>query len=177
MPSNIEIKAKVENLDRTRSLVRQLTTDPCQELIQQDIFFTCATGRLKLRILSENSAELISYTRPDTPGAKQSDYRIYRTSNPQSVREVLAHALGETVIVKKRRELYLVGQTRIHLDEVEGLGDFIELEVVLGPGDTPQYGHEIARGLMKQLDIHSSNLISCAYADLLLQKTKDNENH
>jgi predicted adenylyl cyclase CyaB len=172
MPRNIEIKAKVNNIERLRSLAESIATEPCQVLHQEDVFFPCVTGRLKLRIFSGSSGELIAYKRPDTQDARESEYQVCRTSRPQQLRDVLAQALGETVTVKKKRQVFLVGQTRIHLDEVEELGDFMELEVVLAGDETPDYGREIVARLMKQLEIKESDLVSRAYADLLLKRTE-----
>lgn len=172
MPRNVEIKAKVSDMDRLRSLAESIATGPCQVLFQEDVFFQCMTGRLKLRIFSDSSGELIAYKRPDTPDAKESEYLVCRTSRPLQLRDVLANALGETVTVKKKRQVFLVGQTRIHLDQVDELGDFMELEIVLAGDETPDYGREIVARLMKQLEIKESDLVSCAYADLLLKRTE-----
>ena len=172
LPSNIEIKARVEDLDQLRSTAARLATEPCQTLHQEDIFFCSTNGRLKLRIFSESGGELIYYERPDIAETKQSNYEIYKTFEPQVLREVLSAALGESVIVKKTRDVYLVGQTRIHLDEVEGLGAFIELEVVLRPNQTIEEGRRIADELMTKLCVQKSDLVSCAYADLLLGRTE-----
>ena len=153
MPSNIEIKAAVRELNGLRCIAQRLATEPCEILHQEDVFFHVRTGRLKLRIFSDSSGELIQYERPDTSGAKQSDYQIHGTSKPMELRRLLSNALGETVTVKKKREVYLVGQTRIHLDEVDELGTFVELEVVLNPDQSPEEGQSIASDLMGKLGI------------------------
>jgi predicted adenylyl cyclase CyaB len=172
MPSNIEIKARVGDMDRLRRIATRIATEPCRTLHQEDVFFRAERGRLKLRIFSDNSGELIQYERPDVSGAKVSNYQIHGTSRPLELRKLLADALGETIIVKKRREVYMVGQTRIHLDEVDELGTFMELEVVLNPGQTPEQGREIASALMETLGVQTSDLIPCAYADLLKNKAE-----
>lgn len=167
MPSNIEIKARVAGMAALESRTKQIADGPAVELNQEDVFFPCASGRLKLRTLAADRGELICYDRPDTDAPKQSTYDIFRTSDPHQLKSVLLQALGSTIIVKKRRLLYMVGQTRVHLDWVEGLGTFMELEVVLRPGQSADEGRAVARGLMTQLCINESDLISCAYADLL----------
>lgn len=172
MPSNIEIKAKVKDLNRLRSAVMEIATGPCQVLHQEDVFFHVRRGRLKLRIFTNDFGELIYYERPDSTGPKRSNYQIYSTSKPLELRRLLAAALGETITVKKKRELYMVGQTRIHLDEVGQLGTFMEIEVVLGPEQSPEDGKRIAYALMEKLGINKSDLVSCAYADLLLVKAE-----
>jgi len=168
LPSNIEIKARVKNLEELRAIAEKLSDGACETLHQEDVFFNCTSGRLKLRIFDEHSAELISYSRPNTSGIKQSNYIIFKTSEPGQLRTVLSKALGEIVTVRKRRRVYMAGQTRIHLDEVETLGTFMELEVVLRPGQDPAEGHIIAKELMTKLGVSEADLIPCAYADLLL---------
>ncbi len=170
MSSNIEVKAKVRELDQFRCIAMRMATEPLQTLHQEDIFFRVRTGRLKLRIFSDGTGELIQYERPDISGAKQSNYQIHRTSKPLELRKILSEALGETATVKKKREVYIVGQTRIHLDEVDTLGTFVEVEVVLSPGQSPDEGRRIASDLMDRLGIKESDLVPCAYADL--QKNK-----
>jgi adenylate cyclase class IV len=112
-------------------------------------------------------AELISYHRPNQPGPKPCDYSITPVSDPAALRATLAHALGECGIVRKTRTLYIIGQTRIHLDNVEGLGHFLELEIVLEPGQTATEGEGIARALMEQLGIQDGDLVEDAYVDML----------
>lgn len=167
MPSNIEIKARVADLARKSMLAERLAGTAPTVLHQEDTFFPCAHGRLKLRQLSDDHGELIAYQRADVPGTKQSDYVLARTDAPTELRAVLARALGTGVIVTKVRRLYLVGQTRVHLDEVAGLGSFLELEVVLADGQPPGEGHRIAREIMAALEVSDAELIDCAYADLL----------
>jgi predicted adenylyl cyclase CyaB len=166
MSTNIEIKARLVNFDQVKALAEQLSGAPGQLLEQEDTFFHTPQGRLKLRVLAPNRGELIYYERPDMAGPKQSDYQIYRTADPAGLAAVLA-GLGTRGVVRKKRWLYLVGQTRIHLDRVEGLGDFLELEVVLEPNDTPAQGQAIAAELMKKLGVAESDLLEAAYIDLL----------
>lgn len=172
MPSNIEIKARVREPDNLRSLAESITAEPSQTFYQEDVFFQTGKGRLKLRILSDTTGELIYYERPNTCGAKLSSYQIYKTSKPDKLRQLLSTSLGETIMVKKKREVYKVGQTRIHLDEVDELGTFMELEVVLSPDQTPKDGRIIAYELMKKLGITETDLVSGAYADILLTRVE-----
>jgi len=76
-------------------------------------------------------------------------------------------ALGVRGVVKKKRRLFLVGQTRVHLDEVDGLGHFVELEVVLRVNQSEEQGRKIAQELMRQLEISESDLLSGAYVDMI----------
>jgi predicted adenylyl cyclase CyaB len=167
MPSNIEIKARLADLPQTRGLVAAISDTPPQTLRQRDTFFRCTTGRLKLREIGVGQAELIFYSRPDVSGAKQSDYEITAVADPELLLGVLSRALGVTQTVEKTRVLHLVGQTRVHLDSVDGLGDFLELEVVLRPGQDSAEGQAIAADLMRRLGIRDTDLCSTAYADML----------
>ncbi len=168
MPSNIEIKARVADPTRQHALAARLAGGAPPTVLQQtDTFFPGARGRLKLRQLSPTEGELISYHRADLAGTKQSRYLLARTTEPAALRAVLADAYGTGTVVTKTRLLYLVGQTRIHLDEVVGLGSFLELEVVLADGQLPDEGHRIAREIMVALEVRDADLIEGAYADLL----------
>ena len=167
MPQNIEIKARISDLAALEAKVRRFATAGPTDLTQDDTFFTCPQGRLKLREVSPDAGELIFYTRPNTAGPKTSDYWITPTSTPAPLREVLERSLGVIGRIRKRRRLYFAGHTRIHLDQVEALGSFLELEVVLQPGQTEAAGHAIARGLIDKLAVTPSQLIETAYLDLL----------
>lgn len=167
MPVNIEIKSRARDSARIKLLVESLAQTAGELIEQEDVFFVVPRGRLKLRIFSTISAELIYYEREDRAGPKESRYVISRTSEPESLRNVLSKSLGVRGIVRKKRTLYQIRQTRIHLDEVEGLGSFAELEVVMKEGQSQAEGIAIARGLMSQLEIEPSDLIEHGYIDLL----------
>lgn len=166
MPANIEIKARVRNFEALRSYAEKLSDTPVQVIIQQDIFFNTAQGRLKLRVLADH-AELIYYTRPDQEGPKRSDYHITKSNDPENLKRVLELAYGLRGEVKKTRYLYLVGQTRVHLDDVVGLGQFMELEVVMHEDQSDADGQKIAEDLMSALGVERADLIDGAYMDLL----------
>ena len=167
MPSNVEIKARVADLPKVASLVATMTDTPPKTFQQRDTFFRCSTGRLKLRELATGGGELIFYDRANVTGAKQSDYEITPIADAGTLKSVLRQALGETVVVEKTRVLYLIDQTRVHLDTVAGLGTFLELEVVLRPEQSSAEGHKIAVDLMRRLGIRESDSVATAYADML----------
>jgi predicted adenylyl cyclase CyaB len=167
MGNNVEIKARVADLDALRRRVEPLAESGPHDLHQEDTFFPCADARLKLRKLGERTGELIWYQRDDRDGPKQSSYELVPTETPDLLRDVLARALGVRGIVRKHRQLYLVGRTRVHLDRVEGLGDFMELEVVLSPGETAEQGMAEAHQLMAALGVEQADLVTGAYMDLL----------
>ncbi len=167
MPRNVEIKARVGDLAQLRARAQAIADSGPFEIQQDDTFFVCHNGRLKLRIFSESQGELIFYKRDDSPDPKESQYVITPTSTPHELRETLALALGECGRIRKQRTLFLVGRTRIHLDEVEGLGHFMELEVVLSDGETVAQGIAITRRIMQQLGVNNQDLMHQAYVDLL----------
>ena len=135
MPRNIEIKARIERIDLLHPRATAIADRGPVEIAQDDSFFRCDAGRLKLRTLSPCSGELIFYRRADRQGPKESFYHLTPTSEPDRLRETLSLACGQIGRVRKMRTLFLVGRTRIHLDRVEGLGHFLELEVVLEEGN------------------------------------------
>lgn len=167
MPFNIEIKARVRNFDEIRRRAENLSDTPVEVIPQEDTFFNTPQGRLKLRLLSADRGQLIYYTRPDQEGPKRSDYHISHTSDPANLKRVLELAYGIRGVIQKTRYLYLVGQTRVHLDDVEGLGQFMELEVVMREGQSDAEGQAIAEDLMASLGVERSDLLEGAYMDLL----------
>ena len=142
---------------------------PPELLLQEDTFFLSPNGRLKLRVLQSGPAQLIHYDRPDLQGPKRSNYHVFETNDPENLRTALSRAYGIRGVVRKERLLYMVGQTRVHLDSVEGLGHFVELEVVLRPGQSDDEGQAIARDLMARLGIREADLLETAYMDMLAQ--------
>jgi predicted adenylyl cyclase CyaB len=167
MPANIEIKARVQDFESLQRVATKLSDMPCQIISQQDTFFYCPYGRLKIRELNPSRGQLIYYQRHDVTGPKHSEYKIFETDDPLGLKTILAEAFGIRGVVTKIRYLYFVGQTRIHLDDVKGLGKFMELEVVLQPGQTDTEGQAIAENLMHELGIRDTDLIDSAYMDLL----------
>jgi len=166
MPKNVEIKARVDDLEQMREKAAQIADGPATVLHQEDIFFTSPRGRLKLR-LQNGTAELIYYFRENTTGPRGSDYLCLPVPDPIAARRMLGMVHGERGVVRKTRWLYMVAQTRVHLDRVQGLGDFLELEVVLMEGQTTEEGALIARELIGRLGIDEKNLLNRAYVDLM----------
>jgi predicted adenylyl cyclase CyaB len=169
--TNVEIKARVKDVDLLRDRIEAISDAPCQEICQEDTFFPVPKGRLKLRILAPERGELIYYDRKDARDPKPSRYLTAETTDPAALGAVLTNALGFKGIVRKRRLLYRVGKTRIHLDDVEGLGSFLELEVVLDPGESVEGGEKVAREIMTRLGVEPSDLVGEAYIDLLKRAT------
>lgn len=169
MPSNIEIKARIPSIDALLPRAIALADERPQRFTQDDIFFDVTHGRLKLRVFGDGSGELIHYVRANGEAPRKSDYRIASVIDPETLRETLARACGEIGRVRKQRTLLLVGHTRIHLDHVEGLGEFLELEVVLRDGETEEAGRATALALMAELGVDHTELVGRAYLDLLTE--------
>ena len=170
MAQNVEIKASIKNYSRLADIVSKLADEGPDLLNQEDTFFNCPHGRLKLRKFSENQGELIFYKRVNLPGPKLSEYQILPTNNPVLFWNILAASLGVIGVVRKKRTLFKIAQTRIHLDHVEGLGDFLELEVVLNDHQGVDFGESIAKELLERLEIKSESLMEKSYLELLLEK-------
>jgi predicted adenylyl cyclase CyaB len=167
MKRNVEIKAALVDLQSTETVVRGLADGAPEILEQVDTFYHCESGRLKLRERAGAPAELIAYHRPDQDGPKTSQYVLVPVPEPQQLDLALAATLGRRGVVRKTRRLYMIGQTRVHLDRVADLGDFLELEVVLSGGQTEADGQQIAQRIMAQLHIDADHLLDRAYIDLL----------
>jgi predicted adenylyl cyclase CyaB len=167
---NIEIKAHIESIDALSIRAAAIASEGPIQMTQDDTFFRCESGRLKLRAFSDGTGELIFYRRANQQGPKESFYVRSPTSAPDSLRESLSLAYGEIGRVRKQRTLFLVGRTRIHLDEVECLGLFLELEVVLNDDEPSEVGICEAHELMRKLDVKPHQLIEDAYVDLLARQ-------
>ncbi len=170
MARNIEIKARVDDLDALAARTAAIADAGPTAIPQDDTFFRCDNGRLKLRAFEDGTGELIFYHRADQGGPKESFYVLSPTASPDTLREALTLANGQAGRVVKHRTLYLVGRTRVHLDRVQGLGDFMELEVVLADGDTLDDGAREAHALMERLRIAPDSLVEGAYVDLLRER-------
>lgn len=167
MPRNVEIKARITDIEALAAKVVTFADQGPIELIQDDTFFRCDAGRLKLRAFSTEKGELIFYRRADQPGPKESFYVRSPTSAPETLREALSLAYGQNGRVQKHRTLFIVGRTRVHLDRVSGLGDFLELEVVLEDHEPSDVGMREAYELLTRLSVEEAQLIDSAYVDLL----------
>jgi homotetrameric cytidine deaminase len=167
---NVELKAR--DIDREATLARCLALGASDQgvLRQRDTYFGARGGRLKLREQNGDppTRELIAYRRPDDAEATESSYVLAPVGDPAAMTEALDAALGTVEVVLKHRRLFLWEGVRIHLDEVVGLGSFIEFEAVLpDAGDLETARAKIAR-LRDELSITDEMLVSVGYVDLLL---------
>lgn len=172
---NVELKCRCPDLEAVRRRAEALGARDAGLLVQRDTFFTGPLARLKLRVLHPGShaaggagerAELISYERPDREEARTSRYRIAPVERPDELAAVLEHALGACGEVRKQRRLYLLRSTRIHLDEVEGLGSFVELETVLS-GQSEEDGRAELSEIAGGLGIEAEERVAVPYVELL----------
>jgi homotetrameric cytidine deaminase len=165
---NIELKARDPQPGRTLELALGLGAEDRGEIAQRDTYFARARGRLKLREQEPGDAELIEYRRDDAPDARRSDYRRVPVADAASLREALEPALGTLVVVEKRRRLLLWEGVRIHLDDVAGLGRFVELEAVAPPESDLEAERAAVDRLRAALEIGDDALVAVGYSDLLL---------
>lgn len=176
MPRNVEIKARVEDLEAVKQRILALKSnvayDVCPDSItmkQKDLFFNLPAGKcgkLKLRQMGLFH-ELIYYDREESTGPMLSSYNKCQVN--EDMEKILTNALGTWGVVNKERSLIMVGQTRVHFDRVYGLGDFVELEVVLDDSQTVEDGQSIAKDLMSHMEVEEKDLISVSYVNMLLQ--------
>jgi predicted adenylyl cyclase CyaB len=174
MPRNIELKARLASLDAVREIARQLATALPSVERQTDTYFVCRQGRLKLREREGLAAQLVGYSRANDAVPKPSDYHIIEVDDARALYAALSATLGVLVVVDKRREIFLADNVRIHLDQVAELGDFLEFEAVLGPGDSDDLGHAQLAALRRRFGIESTCLVAGSYSDLLLERRGPN---
>jgi predicted adenylyl cyclase CyaB len=162
---NIEIKARCADPDAVRRRLTRLGIPLARRMRQVDTYFLVPHGRLKLREIDGGEAQLIQYHRPDATDPRASDYVIAPVQDPAALTEALARALGVRAVVDKQRELYLWRHTRIHLDEVAGLGSFLELETVV-TDQTQGEAEQECQEVQAALEIQGEDLIGSSYVDL-----------
>jgi homotetrameric cytidine deaminase len=169
---NVELKARDPDPARTLERALALGADDKGEIQQRDTYFSGARGRLKLREQETGGSplwdELIEYSRTDSTDARTSTYRRVPVADVEPLREALDAAYGTLGTVAKRRRLLIWEGVRIHLDEVEGLGSYIELEAVAEAGSDLSAEHDKVERLRVELGIEDDNLIATSYSDLLL---------
>jgi predicted adenylyl cyclase CyaB len=163
---NIELKCRCRDLEQVRRRALALGAREAGPLQQRDTFFAGSLARLKLRELGSGQAELISYQREDVDGPRPSAYRVAPVEHASELAAVLEQALGTAGVVVKRRTLLLLRSTRIHLDVVEGLGAFVELETVLSGQPDAEGERELAE-IASALGLEPADRVASPYVDLL----------
>ena len=163
---NLEVKARVKALAPLRSRLRALDGATRHPVLRQtDWYFRVPKGRLKLRVCgAQRHGELIAYLRSDRPAARTSEFQRMAVPDAAGARRMLDRMLGARGSVRKRREVWLYRNARIHLDTVEGLGTFVEIEVVVTDGMAQARG--LMRDLRAALGIGSADLLAASYGDM-----------
>lgn len=162
---NIEIKARCGNPEQIREILRSRSARFAGTDHQVDTYFRVSNGRLKLREGNIENA-LISYQRPNQKGPKRSVVLMCATTPDSGLKEVLSRALGVAVVVDKQREIYFLGNVKFHIDQVQGLGSFVEIEAI----GTDEERDELLRQCKEYLElfgISATELVEGSYSDLV----------
>ena len=165
MPQNLELKARISSVSEADRIARRLNAQVKGILHQRDIYYKVSQGRLKLRIINNSSAELIFYNRPNKKGSRYSEYFILPVYDAKLTNELCTSAFGQKVVVEKKRRLFLYKNSRIHLDEVRGLGTFIEFEVIEKHGK--RQAQKLLALLATEFGIKPATTIAVSYSDLV----------
>ncbi|HWD65373.1 MAG TPA: class IV adenylate cyclase [Solirubrobacteraceae bacterium] len=165
---NVELKAQDPAPEATLQACRELGAVDCGLLWQRDTYFNTPEGRLKLREQRPGRSQLIHYERPDQVHERESRYRILEVSDADTIRDFLTESLGVWATITKRRRLFLWRSVRIHLDDVEGQGSFVEFEAVAQPDSDLSAEHALIGELRSRLSIADANLLAESYADRAL---------
>jgi len=166
---NLEIKARCPDLDRARRTALSIQATPTARGEQTDTYFDAPPGRMKLRESSfDNEAKLIYYRRADSPGPSACDYRMATLRHPRKLVEVIAKHYGERVVVRKHREVFTWNGARINLDDVAGVGTFIEFEVPAE--ESEEEAERIMTRLLEAFGVSEEDLVAQSYSDLVCER-------
>lgn len=172
MPFNVEIKARCTDQQAIRDILRSKNADYRGIDHQTDTYFNVKHGRLKLREGNIENA-LVHYEREDQEGPKQAQVTLYPTVPGSAVKEILTKSLDILVVVKKQREIYFIDNVKFHLDMVEGLGTFVEIEAIDKDGTIGKERLRVqCQTFLDLFNISPSDLVAVSYSDLLLAKRK-----
>ncbi len=168
---NIELKVKLDSFTPISRLFRNVKVKKHGVLRQVDTYYKCQNGRLKFREINNKKFELIWYSRPDTTASKLSDYTISLIPKKQvaAMKKILKTSFGELVTVKKVRQLWTYKHTRIHLDKVERLGNYLELETVIQK-QSLEHAQKEHREVIDLLHLVQYTKHRSSYSDMLLRK-------
>ncbi len=164
---NVEIKARCVDPDAVREALAARGADFRGTDRQVDTYFRVPTGRLKLREGNIENA-LIFYHRPDQPGPKEAHVTLHHPAAGGNLKAVLADALGVKIVVAKTREIYFIGNVKFHIDEVDALGSFVEIEAIDSDGGLgADHLRRQCDEYMAALAIDPTDLVECSYSDML----------
>jgi adenylate cyclase class IV len=168
MPTNLEIKARINSLKAARKVAGALRARSQGILRQTDTYFKVKEGRLKLREINGNRLELIYYRRENSKGNRYSDYIVVDLTGQKDAKQILKAVFETTVVVKKKRELSLFRNSRIHIDSVADLGGFIEFEVLVTKGK--KQAQALMSFLRREFRVQSSSLIAGSYSNMMRRR-------
>lgn len=168
MRANLEIKARCGDLAAARRVAQRLATRHIGVDHQVDTYFCTRVGRLKLRESSLEGGQLVPYLRPDARGPKRADYQVIPVVDAADLKELLGEMLGVHRVVRKQREIFLHENVRIHLDRVERLGEFVELEAVFDGSPAAEVEQrDKVDYLMEEFGIAPGDLLATSYEGML----------
>ncbi len=183
MATNLEFKAQCQSLESLYPRLDDLNATHRETVHQVDTYFHVTTKgkdfsiseacepRLKLREIDETAeAWLIYYERPNHEASRYSQYQLCEITDPRSLKRLLTAALGVKAIVKKQRELWMFNNTRIHLDTVADLGQFVELETVF-QGQTEVEAVNEHHHVKAILHLDTTDPVAVSYSDLIIQRS------
>lgn len=168
MPRNLELKVSCNSFNEIRNCLQEINADFIGKLIQKDIYYHVENGLLKLRI--ENGEQsLIRYLRDETANDRWSDYQVIRLAD-RNAEEFLKNLFTLETVVEKKRFVYIYNNTRIHLDKVKDLGEFLELETIVlnGSKDAKKRFNYI----VDKLNLDLNNQIKKSYKNLIEEKNR-----
>lgn len=167
----VELKARIYDLDKIRQVLLRLGAEYVKTLRQKDVYFDNVIGRFKLRVNSDGSAKLVYYKRPNEKYAKESIIYLIDIDEPDVISRVLSETLGIKVVVEKVREIYRWQDVRVHLDQVEGLGVFLEFEYeVIDHEEVIRDSKNKLMKMLRDLGINEEQLQEYSYSDMLLKR-------
>ncbi len=163
---NLELKSKYADINKLCKLMRRLGAKYQKTMHQIDTYYVVKKGRLKLRETDGEASQLVYYERPDEGASRYSDYSIVKIADASEFKRIMTVALSVRARVDKVRELWMYGNTRIHIDDVDGLGRSVELETVITnqTGAEAQSEHYFVKNA---LEIDDADIISLSYSDLV----------
>ena len=166
---NVEIKARCEFPEKVEKILLENGADYKGLDHQTDTYFNVKNGRLKMRI-GNIEQSLIFYDRPNIKGPKKSTFNLYRSDDLEALKPLLISSLGIMVEVKKHRKIFFIDHVKFHIDEVDGLGNFVEIEVGdLNDTKTVDELQNLCDFYIKLLGVKEENLINISYSDMLLE--------
>lgn len=171
---NVEIKARCADHEPIRKILKSQNARFVGRDDQTDTYFRVNEGRLKLREGNIENA-LIYYRRDNKAGPKESDVRLFETEPNSPLKSLLSESLGILVEVKKKREIYFIGNVKFHLDDVAQLGSFVEIEAIDEDGSIGIKELDAqCNKYLAMFGIKEADLISNSYSDMLLEMHKGN---